>query len=75
MKNANRITFNPKQCGGRPCVRGMRIRVKDVLDLLAARVPEAEILADYPDLEPEDVQACIEYAAEQLDHPVLVVGR
>jgi uncharacterized protein (DUF433 family) len=72
MKHLDRITFNPKQCGGRPCIRGMRIRVKDVLDLVASRVSEAEILADYPDLEPEDIQACIEYAAAQLDHPVLV---
>jgi len=71
MKYADRITFNPKQCGGRPCIRGMRIRVKDVLDLLAARVPESDILRDYPDLEAEDIQACLEYAAEQLDHPVL----
>jgi uncharacterized protein (DUF433 family) len=75
MKYADRITFNPKQCGGRPCIRGMRIRVKDVLDLLVARVPEAEILADYPDLEADDIQACIEYAAAQLDHPVLVATR
>jgi len=75
MKYAERITFNPKQCGGRPCIRGMRIRVKDVLDLLASRVPEAEILADYPDLQPEDIQASIEYAAAQLDHPVLVATR
>lgn len=75
MKHMDRITFNPKQCGGRPCIRGMRIRVKDVLDLLAARVPEAEILADYPDLQPEDIQAAIEYAAAQLDHPVLVATR
>jgi len=75
MKYADRITFNPKQCGGRPCIRGMRIRVKDVLDLLAARVPEAEILADFPDLQAEDIQACIEYAAAQLDHPVLVASR
>ena len=75
MKYAERITFNPKQCGGRPCIRGMRIRVKDVLDLLTARVPESEILADYPDLEPEDIQACIEYAAAQIDHPVLVASR
>ena len=63
MKHMDRITFNPKQCGGRPCIRDMRIRVKDVLDLLAARVPEVEILADYPDLQPEDIQASIEYAA------------
>lgn len=53
----------------------MHIRVKDVLDLLAARVPEAVILADYADLEVEDIQASIEYAAEQLDHPVLVATR
>lgn len=66
-----RITFNPNQCGGRPCIRGMRIRVKDVLDLLAAKVPESEILADYPDLEADDIRACLEYAAAQLDHPVL----
>ena len=69
-----RITFNPNQCGGRPCVRGMRIRVKDVLDLLAAKVPESEILADYPDLEADDIRACLEYAAAQLDHPVLTLA-
>ena len=51
-----RITVNPNQCGGRPCIRGMRIRVKDVVDLVAAGVPEAEILADYPYLEPEDIK-------------------
>ena len=70
-----RITFNPNQCGGRPCIRGMRIRVKDVLDLIAAGVPESEILADYPDLEAEDIKASVEYAAAQLDHPVLVASR
>ncbi len=74
MKYADRITFNPRQCGGRPCIRGMRIRVRDVLDLLAARVPEVEILTDYPDLEPEDIQACLEYAAAQLDHRVMVAS-
>lgn len=74
MTNPERITFNPNQCGGRPCIRGMRIRVKDVLDLLAAKVPVAEILADYPDLESEDIQACLEYAAAQLDHPVLTLA-
>ncbi len=68
----DRITFNPKQCGGRPCIRGMRIRVKDVLDLLAAGVSREEILEDYPYLEAEDIQACLEYAAIEADHPVLV---
>lgn len=67
-----RITFNPEQCGGRPCIRGMRIRVKDVLDLLAAGVNEAEILADFPYLERDDIAACLEYAAAELDHPVLI---
>ena len=69
-----RITFSPNQCGGRPCIRWMRIRVKDVLDLLAAKVSEAEILADYPYLEAKDIQACLEYAAAQLDHPVLTLA-
>ena len=69
-----RITFNPKQCGGRPCIRGMRIRVKDVLDLLAAGVADLEILRDYPDLEADDIKACLEYAAAQLDHPVLTLA-
>lgn len=68
----DRITFNPNQCSGRPCIRGMRIRVKDVLDLLAAGVGEAEILEDYPYLEAEDIRACLEYAAAEADHPVLV---
>ena len=68
----NRITFNPDQCGGRPCIRGMRIRVKDVLDLLAANVPQSEILEDFPYLEPADIQACLDYAASQADHPVLI---
>lgn len=52
----------------------MRIRVKDVLDLLAAKVPESEILEDFPYLEPEDIAACLEYAAAQVDHPVLIAG-
>jgi len=65
----DRITFNPEQCGGRPCIRGMRIRVKNVLDLLTAGVGEAEILADYPYLETEDIRACLAYAAEQREEP------
>jgi uncharacterized protein (DUF433 family) len=71
MDYRERITINPDQCGGRPCIRGMRIRVKDVLDLLAAKVPEAEILQDFPYLEAEDIDACIQYAAAQADHPIL----
>lgn len=72
MSLLSRITMKPEVCGGRPCVRGMRIRVKDVLDLLAAKVPEAEILEDFPYLEADDIQACIEFAAAQADHPVLL---
>lgn len=74
MKYADRITFNPKQCGGRPCIRGMRIRVKDVLELLASGVPESQILQDFPYLQSEDVRACLEYAAQAVDHPVLVLA-
>ena len=73
MSYLDRITFDPQQCGGRPCIRNYRLRVKAVLDLLATRVPEAEILVDYPFLEPEDIQACLQYAAE-VNHPVLVVA-
>ena len=70
----NRITFNPSQCGGRPCIRGMRIRVKDVLDMLAGGAKEEEILHDFPYLEPEDIRACLEYASTQIDHAVVMVG-
>lgn len=74
MKFADRITFNPHQCGGRPCIRGMRIRVKDVLDLLAAGVSEREILGDFPYLEADDIRACLEYAAQEMDHPILIAA-
>ena len=70
----DRITINPSQCGGRPCIRGMRIRVKDVLDLIAARVPESEILEDFPYLEAEDIQACLNFAAAEADHPILATA-
>ena len=66
-----RITVNPKQCGGRPCVRGMRIRVVDVLDLLAAGLTYELVLAELPDLEREDIAACLRYASRRLDHPIL----
>lgn len=63
LRPMSRITINPAQCGGRPCIRGMRIRVKDVLDMLADGAKPDEILADFPDLEAEDIQASIGYAA------------
>ncbi|MFZ1575493.1 MAG: DUF433 domain-containing protein [Chromatiaceae bacterium] len=69
-----RITMNPDICGGRPCLRGMRIRVKDLLDLLAAGALRAEILEDYPYLEDADITAALVYAARQADHLVLRVA-
>ena len=71
MSLLDRITIEPGKCGGRPCIRGMRIRVKDVLEMLAARVPEKEILEDFPCLEPADIDACLQYAAVQSDHTIL----
>jgi uncharacterized protein (DUF433 family) len=67
----NRITSDPQICGGRPCIRGQRIRVVDILDMLAAGAARAEILRDYPYLEDEDIAAALEYAAKHLDHPVI----
>ncbi|MFO7542756.1 MAG: DUF433 domain-containing protein [Thiobacillus sp.] len=66
-----RITVDPAQCGGRPCIRGMRIRVSDVLELLAAGEDRAQILAEYPYIQMEDITAVLLYAARQFDHPVL----
>jgi len=71
MGAIDRITVDPEQCAGRPCIRGLRIRVKDVLELLAAGATQEEILADYPYLEPEDITAVLEFAARQSDHPIL----
>lgn len=74
MSQLHRITTHPEQCGGRPCIRGLRVRVKDVLDLLAARASREEILEDYPYLEAGDIDAVLEFAAKQSDHPVLRVA-
>lgn len=68
----SRITIDDAQCGGRPCIRGMRIRVTDILELLSAGASVEEILQDYPGLEREDILASIEYAAHQADHAVLL---
>jgi uncharacterized protein (DUF433 family) len=68
---AERITVDPEQCGGRPCVRGMRIRVSDVLDLLANGLTPKQIIEELPDLESEDVAACLRFASRRLDHPVV----
>jgi uncharacterized protein (DUF433 family) len=67
-----KITINSKQCGGRPCIRGMRIRVSDVLDLFVAGLSAEEILEEMPDLEADDLKAALLYASRQLNYPVLV---
>jgi len=71
LERLSRITVEEGKCGGRPCIRGLRMRVKDILELLSARASFEEILQDYPFLEQEDIFAAIEYAALQTDHAVL----
>ena len=71
MNLLERITHDPQQCGGKPCIRGLRIRVTDVLDLLAAGLPFEEIVGELPDLETDDVRACLAYAKSRIDHPVI----
>ena len=66
-----RITVDPEQCGGRPCVRGMRIRVTDVLDLLAGGLTPEQVLRELPDLELKDIEACLRFASRRVDHPVV----
>lgn len=67
----SRITIDPAQCGGRPCIRGMRIRVMDVLDLMAQGLSAQDVLEEMPDLELDDIRAALLFAARRLDHPVL----
>ena len=70
----DRITIEPGKRGGRPCVRGIRITVSDVLELLAQGMTAADVLNQMPDLEADDVRACLAYAARYMDHPKLVVS-
>ena len=70
-RRLDRITIEEGKCGGRPCIRGLRVRVSDVLGLISAGASFEEILADHPTLEREDIFAAIEYAALQTDHIVL----
>ena len=67
----DRITITPEQCGGRSCIRGMRIRVTDVLELYAAGLNAEQILEELPDLERDDLHAALQYAARRLNHPVI----
>jgi uncharacterized protein (DUF433 family) len=71
LERLQRITVEADKCGGRPCIRGLRIRVTDVLELLGAGASYEEILKDYPFLEREDILAALDYAAHQTDHVVL----
>ena len=66
-----RITVDPGICGGRPCIRGMRVRVIDVLDLLASGLTQDQVLEEFPDLEKEDIEAVLRYASSKFDHPVI----
>ncbi len=68
----DRISVNPLQCGGRPCVRGMRIRVSDVLDLLAAGLTPSQVVDELPDLELADIVACLRFASAQASRPEAV---
>ena len=74
MSELQRITVDPDQCGGRPCIRGLRIRVSDILDLLASGATRKEIIEDYPYFEEADINAALEYAARRLDHTVVRVA-
>ena len=71
MKRLERITMEPGKCGGRPCIRGLRIRVADILGMLAEGASHEEILHDFPYLELDDIHAALAYAARQADHAVL----
>ncbi len=66
-----RITIDSDKCGGRPCIRGMRIRVVDILELLASGHSAAQVVEELPDLEPDDVIAALRYASRRLDHPIV----
>jgi uncharacterized protein (DUF433 family) len=70
----SRITIRADQCHGRPCIRGMRIRVVDILEMLSNGIGEDEILHDFPDLERDDIRACLAYAVAQLGHPVVIAA-
>ena len=74
MSYIDRITFDPEQCGGRPCIRGYRLRVKDVMEMFGAGMTEEEILEDYEFLEPEDIRACHQFVASKFDHAIFQVA-
>jgi len=65
MEYRDRITIEPGKRGGKPCIRGLRITVHDVLDYLASGMTEDEVLHDFPDLTREDIRACLAFAADR----------
>ena len=65
----DRITVDPAKCGGKPCIRGMRITVRDIMEYLAGGMTVEDLLADFPELTLEDIRACLAYAADQLPRP------
>lgn len=69
-----RIAVDPAICGGRPIVAGTRVRVSDILEMLAGGADEAEIVADFPYVKAEDIRACLAYAASVADHPVVIAA-
>jgi len=74
MSDLDRITVRSDQCGGRPCIRGLRMRVSDVLGMLAAGESADSILSHHPDLEAADISACLAYAAREVDHAVVIAA-
>lgn len=70
----DRITYNPRQCGGRPCIRGLRVRVSDVLDMLAGGATRADILRDFPYLENDDITAALQYAAREAERRTVIAA-
>jgi uncharacterized protein (DUF433 family) len=74
MELLDRITIEPGKCGGRPCIRGKRIRVTDVLEMLESGDTREELLRDYPSLENEDFDAALLYATLQKDHVIISIG-
>jgi uncharacterized protein (DUF433 family) len=74
MSHLERITYNTEQCGGKPCIRNMRIRVSDVLSLLANGLTKQEIIDEMPDLVIDDINACLFFAITKIDHPILKIA-
>ncbi|HET6511735.1 MAG TPA: DUF433 domain-containing protein [Candidatus Kapabacteria bacterium] len=71
MDQMDRITVDPNVCGGKPCIRGLRVRVSDVLDLLANGLTPEQVLEELPYLEREDIMSVLRYASAKLNHPRL----